>query len=463
MLSTVLTWAGAATSAQEPVRQPAEVRYPIILSSRWFHPSSPQDTLSTLAMVDQYHPDRIDWMYCTNDAQLAQLRARKIPYSLALNPQVPDSAEYTIRGRIQDVNGNKLVAPWMRNWNQKNAHWGCVNAPEFREVFYAKSRKLLDLGAYGLFVDDARFNDHAVEWGGCFCDYCVKAFAESLRTSGADTLAADFNFRDFLRSRGIESVTGRKTAMPFGAAFSAFQTASVVRFLTAWRAEMEAYARRRVTFLTNNYGGQWTDIYRVFDVGIGELPEDHANREYVRSRVATAENLGKKQYFTLTSGDETKQLRALFLAYSAGSALVIPWDVYVNAQSKQMPRRFFAKIQTFSPTYGLFRAQSPMPNQDLLKRSRRDARQVSEWPIAPETPDDSIDLYPYQTDCRQLVLVQARTIRKTHAISIQTPDDSTRVEVVYPPQSGAVRIRRSEHQVKIQYPDDVLILCKSNK
>lgn len=467
-LLLALTWAGANASAQEPapqpvsrraVTRPAEVRYPVILSSRWFHPTSPQDTLSTLKMVDAYHPDRLDWMYCTNDAQLAQLRARGVPYSLALNPQVPDSAEYTVRGRVVDLAGNKLVAPWMRNWKQKNANWGCVNAPEFREVFYAQSKKLLDLGAYGLFMDDARVNDQAVEWGGCFCDHCVRGFAAYLRANGADTLGTNFDYRTYLRSG---SATAPKSSSALANVFRTFQRASVVRFLTDWRTAMETYAARPVTFLTNNYGGQWTEIYRVFDVGIGELPADRLNADYITARTHAAARWGKKQYFTLTTDSEDQQLLALFLTYAAGSALVVPWDVYVHSRSRQMPVRFFGDPQAFAPAYRLFCHPENAPTATASTRSRR-ARQSARgarWQVTAAAPSDSLRVVEYPDTDGRTILVQVGNARaKTHVVILQTTDDREQapVRVVYP-SPDSVRVRRQGNTLRVTYSGGALVL-----
>jgi hypothetical protein len=133
---------------------------------------------STLKMIKDFGATRVDWMYCENDDQLKQLRDIGIPFSLATNPQTPDSAGYTtVKTRIVNIEGKALTPPWMKDWkNQKTPYWGCVNNPIFKEVFLAKGKKFIDLGAYGIFVDDPRFNELAFDWGGCFCEYCVKKY-----------------------------------------------------------------------------------------------------------------------------------------------------------------------------------------------------------------------------------------------------------------------------------------------
>lgn len=433
-----------------------ENTYPVILSSRWFHPTSPDDTLSTLNMVDIYKPDRIDWMYCTNDTQLAQLRARKIPYSLAINPLVPDSAGYTVHGRIVDAYGRKLVAPWMKNWNMTNANWGCANAPEFRDVFYKQSRLLIDLQAYGLFMDDARMNDHAMEWGGCFCAHCMTGFSDYLRANGADSLSPDFNFRAYVRSQGPGYSS--KSSAPIAKAFRAFQTASVVRFLTDWRKAMTAYARRPLTFLTNNYSGNWTDIYRVFDVGVAELPENRVNRPYLEARLDNARRLGKQQYFTLSSDNEALQTKALFLTYSVGSALIIPWDVYVHAKSAQAPSRFFGSPDAYSPMYSLFKAESaPAPTARRTSSLRRAAPRSIQ--VVPVQSSDSVQTYVFSGTRQQVLQINATTQKQTHEIILKSDAALLPSSIqIISPNPATVRLRARKNGVSVRFPGDLLVL-----
>ncbi|WP_138995127.1 hypothetical protein [Larkinella sp. C7] len=435
------------------------MRYPVILSSRWFHPTSPQDTLSTIRMVELYHPDRIDWMYCTDAKQLAQLQARKVPYSLAINPQVPDSAGYTVHGRVEDLNGRKLAAPWMRKWKLKNPYWGCVNSPEFQKVFLTQSYKLIDLEAYGLFVDDARFNDHATEWGGCFCDHCITGFTTYLQGNGADTLKSAFNYRDYLRSVGIDSLPVKNRQVPLWANYRAFQTKSVVRFLTNWRKKVEDYARRPVTFLTNNYGGQWTEIYQIFDIGVAELPENRLNRNYILARTSEAGRLNKKQYFTLSSDDESKQLKALFLTYSTGSALIIPWDVYVHTKSQDSATRYYGNKQSFQPIYNLFQQEVKPSSKTTLKA--RNLRIASMVQINSNVKRDSISVYEYETTERKIIMVEAISSTKKHNITIKK-NKTDLIEIIYP-TLNKLTSETSDSSINVQFQDNLLVLSINNK
>ncbi|RAK02561.1 hypothetical protein LX87_00681 [Larkinella arboricola] len=432
-------------------------QYPIILSSRWFHPSSPKDTLSTIRMVELYKPDRIDWMYCTNDSQLAQLRMRKVPYSLAINPQVPDSAGYTVNGRIKDFRGQKLAAPWMRNWKQKNPYWGCVNAPVFQQLFLQESYKLIDLKAYGLFVDDARFNDHATEWGGCLCEYCLTGFTKYLQDNGADSLKSSFNYRVFLQNEGIEVLPIKDRLIPLWIHYQTFQTQSVIRFLKTWRQEVEKYAGRPVTFLTNNYGGQWTEIYKIFDIGVAELPENRLNRNYLLARMTEADRLNKKQYFALSSDKEGKQLKALFLTYSAGSTLIIPWDVYIPTKSEQTANRYFGENQKFQPIYHLLR----QGQKHILRTANANnkARKAAPFQIITESKRDSLNLHEYDFGKYRIVMIEIDKYRKSHTIKLQpsTLLKKENIQVLFP-DPELVDIWQEGRNYKVIFSSELVIL-----
>jgi len=409
-------------------------------------------------MVDLYHPDRIDWMYCTNAEQLAQLKRRKVPYSLAINPQVPDSLGYTAKGRVVDLNGKKLVAPWMENWKQKNSNWGCVNAPEFKDVFYDQSRKLIDLDAYGLFVDDARFNDHAIEWGGCFCDYCMAGFSAYIHAEQVDSLGTNFNYRNYLRSHNISSVLikGKGATVPLWSYFQRFQTQSVIKFLQKWRVDMKAYAKRPITFLTNNYSGQWNDIYKVFDVGIAELPEDKIKSDFIQKQVVLAKSLGKQQYFTLPSDDSQKQLKVLLLTYADGSGLVIPWDVMVTKKSNSKPERYFGSAATYSPVYNLFQTKAVSTRG---QRKNSNARLGSAIPLDVESVNikDQIKVDQFTKIRAQIIKITSQDNGLVHKIVVTSKNtlSITNVQIVFP--EDAKRSIENE-KLKIEYKGDLAVL-----
>ncbi|MCF2518427.1 hypothetical protein [Dyadobacter sp. CY351] len=318
----------------------AKEELPIIMSSRWFHPRDDKDTLSTLKMIKDFHPDRIDWMYCSNTKQLEEIRKLGVPYSLAINPQIPDSAGYTVQGRIEDLNGQKVVAPWMKSWNQKNPYWGCVNSPEFQKLFLAKSKEIVDLKAYGIFVDDARFNDHAFEWGGCFCDHCISGFNKYLVNEvKKDSIDPSFNYKDYRLSRSKNTSNAKNARDPYAKLFKDFQQSSVVRFLTKWKADLKAYAGNDFVFLTNNPNGSWNKIYEIFDSGICEISANNRSYESLERISKQAKAKNKTQVLSIATSDSTTFKRLSVYSYSLGNPVLLPWDLMLQPTSERSEAR----------------------------------------------------------------------------------------------------------------------------
>lgn len=306
----------------------------IILSSRTFHPNTHIDTLSTLKAVRVFKAERLDWLYCGNKEQIDLLKELHVPYSLAINPQIPDSIGFTtVSTRIINIKGKPYVAPWMSEWDIKNPYWGCVNNPRFKDIFNKRSKQLVDNGAYGIFVDDARFNDQVMDWGGCFCKYCKQGFLDFLRSEKHLNLAS-FNFSTI------------KVGSEFYLDYRRFQRQSVIAFLSEWKITVLKYSRSSLTFLTNNGGGNWSDIYKIFDVGIAEISASTGSYLEVDRAILKASLLKKKQIFTYASSDQNENISFYMYCFFKRSEAVIPWDSYLNGDSKAKPSRFYIEADS---------------------------------------------------------------------------------------------------------------------
>ncbi|WP_421827541.1 hypothetical protein [Larkinella sp.] len=307
-------------------------------------------------MLDIYKPDRLDWMYCTNESQLTELRKRNIKFSLAINPQIPDSGEYTVNGRIKDIEGNKLKAPWMQNWEQKNPYWGCVNNPIFQKLFIKKTHQIIDLGAYGVFVDDSRLNEQAIDWGGCMCEFCIPGFTKYMHENYPGKVETDFDYRNFLMENGIKKESFiKKINIPFWSEYKDYQENSVIRFLERWKKDAKIYSANKIVFLTNNYKGKWSNIYKQFEVGIAEVPANGLKQKFIVDGIEQARQLNKKQFYTFSSDSDADNVEAVLDMYLLGTTLVIPWDVYVDLKSRKKPTRYYGEPDIYSPIYNAIR------------------------------------------------------------------------------------------------------------
>ncbi|HVX49983.1 MAG TPA: hypothetical protein VHB48_07490 [Chitinophagaceae bacterium] len=328
-----------------PLPSTAQQKQQIIISSRTFHPGNNGDSINTIKAVKDFAAERVDWLYTSVPAYTKQLQDLNVPFSLALNPQVADSSGYTTaKGRIIDLHGNLFIAPWMKGQRMKNPYWGCVNAPYFKQLFLKTAKKLVDLGPYGILVDDPLFNIQAVKEDGCFCDYCVKGFTEYLRQNGV-AVPGDFNYRQAM----LADYEGAKKK--YGKLWQQFQTQSVINFLTQWKAEVKEYAKRDLVFICNNYKGQWSGVYKVFDAGISEIEEKDIDFALISHSLDSARQLGKKQSFNFESDNENLLYGAILYTYINGSEALLPWDLWLQGK----PKRFYGKKQNYEDLISLLK------------------------------------------------------------------------------------------------------------
>ena len=98
-----------------------------------------------------------------------------------------------------------------------------------------------------------------------------------------------------------------------------------------------------IAFLTNNYNGNWNEIYRVFDCGIAEIKEKHINKPDLDSLYALADSLQKKLF---TNATDNKELQYKLLAYNKEhrKESIYPWDIFIHGKNE----RFHIDLDTIS-------------------------------------------------------------------------------------------------------------------
>jgi hypothetical protein len=314
-----------------------------VLSSRFFHPRNANDIHSTVDAIEQLKPKRIDWTYYESDEILSIYKKYNLPFSLAINPQIRDSSGYTSKKlRMKDFEGATYVAPWMKNWKVTNPYWGCVNNPDFYDLFVKRTLFLASKGAYGIFVDDALFNVRLTieKKVGCFCDHCVALF--KTKNEGNTAVNSDIVHKIIKYKENTEKVKD-KELIALIKKYEVFQFDSVVLFFNNWKKIIkEQYPD--IVFLTNNYNGNWNEIYRVFDMGIAEVKEKFINDTALDSLYTVADHLQKKQLFTIAT--ENKELQYKLLEYNKqhNKESIYPWDIFIPAKNE----RFYIDLDTIT-------------------------------------------------------------------------------------------------------------------
>jgi hypothetical protein len=282
------------------------------------HAEDPFDTLHDLAL---FHATRLEWVYTTDSPWIAACKSHGYLFGGTLSPILPDTPNSRSRqiGRIHNLEGKFVTAPWMRMW--EGVYWGCVNSPAFCRTLIEHAKLMLDGGADVLQVDDPDFNVHAVKWGGCYCPFC----------------------RQMAASLGLDLHQDMETV----------QKVSVEEFYGLLRHEVDRQAGRHITFSCNNYQGKWNFPYNLFDYGIAEV--DEVSPGFLLAAKRKADAKGKAQSFVYRSTDVAQYRKAIALCYACGLQMLVPYDVYIGAKQDGSDR-FFGLPEKFADLYGLVRS-----------------------------------------------------------------------------------------------------------
>jgi len=146
--------------------------------SRWIHPRDAKDPWDTFEVAEALHATDFVWTYSLDGQAVGGMKQFGGKVFLAINSLVPDEpgGSERLQGRILDLDGNRVTAPWMRNW--KGRYWGCANSPQYRSSYEAYAKRAVDAGTDGLQMDDPPMNVAALRWGGCLCPHCMAEFRE---------------------------------------------------------------------------------------------------------------------------------------------------------------------------------------------------------------------------------------------------------------------------------------------
>ncbi len=311
------------TVAKRAVRPSGSPVYSdVCFSSRWPRPLDSEDPHHTFRDASAFHATRLDWVYSLDSTWFAECKQRGYSVGGTLNSILFDFPGASTRqaGRILNLRGEPVTAPWMQSWQ---AWWGCVNSPQYRRTFLEHAKRMVDYGVDYIHMDDPGVNHAAVEWGGCYCRYCREE---------AERLQMDL-----------------ETEM------LAFQKGSVERFYGDIRRELNTWAGRRISFSCNNFEGKWHWPYTLFDFGMAEC--DHPSPRYFVHVMRNLQEHGRAQIFTYRSEEVKRTRQVIALSYACGMHLLVPYDVYLRSTATGA-ERYFGRPENYADLYGFIRAVS---------------------------------------------------------------------------------------------------------
>eukprot|EP01045_Picozoa_sp_COSAG04_P025062 COSAG04_NODE_3226_length_3027_cov_2.222678_2_plen_274_part_00 len=124
---------------------------------------------STFSLLDAFEATQLDWVYTTNKSFVRQVHDHVRTITVAINPQCPDAdgqGDSFKEGRVVNIHGQPLTAPWMRTWTTPGHPYGCINSPSYLRAAFDFAAKLVGIGADGLQHDDPTANGEAATWNG---------------------------------------------------------------------------------------------------------------------------------------------------------------------------------------------------------------------------------------------------------------------------------------------------------
>ena len=120
---------------------------------------------STFSLLDAFEATQLDWVYTTNKSFVQQVHDHVRTITVAINPQCPDADGHSFKeGRVVNIHGQPLTAPWMRTWTTPGHPYGCINSPSYLRAAFDFAAKLVGIGADGLQHDDPTANGEAATW-----------------------------------------------------------------------------------------------------------------------------------------------------------------------------------------------------------------------------------------------------------------------------------------------------------
>jgi hypothetical protein len=155
-----------------------------------------------------------------------------------------------------DIDGNPINVqkPGMGG-RYGDQYWMNLLNPGWQDMLIAQCKAMIDLGVEGLSVDESTFNKVVIfNAGGTFDDYSMNGFREYLRgkyTAGelvsrfeiADI--GNFNFRDYILTRGLRDTWNREEypPIPITHEFAQFQLVESTKFWSRLASELKGYAK----------------------------------------------------------------------------------------------------------------------------------------------------------------------------------------------------------------------------
>ena len=223
------------------------------------------------AQYEAYGCTAVGWGARPDAAHIQEAHAAGVRHLAASVPfrtgfaGVIDYTDGFLDAACRDFSGAPFAVPWLWDHTHKDQPiwWGCTNSPLYREWLDGYLVKRMAVSPDGLHIDDYTGTAGAVTWlSACFCEHCMAAFREYLKTHVSEAALAElgitdfdaFDYRKFLLDRGVkpEEYKAKRASLPLADAFLDFQAHAVTDYVRAFHARACELRGERVTLSVNS-------------------------------------------------------------------------------------------------------------------------------------------------------------------------------------------------------------------
>lgn len=193
-----------------------------------------------------------------------RLLATSVPFRTGF-AGVIDYSEQFLDAACRNFSGEPFSVPWL--WDHKHKGqpmwWGCTNSPLYREWLGTQLENVMAARPDGLHIDDYTGTAGSVTWlCGGFCEHCMKAFREYIKTKARPeklkalgiTDLETFDYRQFLLDRGVkpEEYKDKRAELPLANEFLDFQARAVTEYVRQFHEHASRLRGERVTLSVNS-------------------------------------------------------------------------------------------------------------------------------------------------------------------------------------------------------------------
>ena len=163
----------------------------------------------------------------------------------------------------RDIHGVPCHARWVECPDREHqCYLMDRNNPVWREYLKAVIRIQIDAGVDGIQLDEAELPITSFQYGGCFCQDCMKGFRQYLKDLPEDQLPAElqgvdletFHYGEWLLAQGLDFKTNREAA-PLFWEYHRYQTRQIARYFGELSDYIREYAAQkgRTVLVSGNF------------------------------------------------------------------------------------------------------------------------------------------------------------------------------------------------------------------